>query len=108
MNSNTLMKELYGAIKTSGWLDTATKYFREHPEKFSDCVYSDGKIANISMSVSYQPGSLSAVTNAEPNVFITIGNINTEAREFNVYNNGSIESRTWFDGKPVVGVRSRV
>lgn len=102
MNSNELMKDLYKVLKTSGWLDKATKYFREHPERFSDCAYSDGKIASMNMSVSYQPESLSAVTNMKPNVFVTIGHISTDEREFNVYDNGTVKSRTWIDNNLVV------
>ena len=102
MNSNELMKDLYKVLKTSGWLDKATKYFREHPEKFDDCAYGDGKIASVSMSVSYQPESLSAVADAEPNVFISIGNMSTDEREFNVYSNGTVRSLTWIDNKLVI------
>ena len=60
MNINELMKDLYDVVKQSGWLDKATEYFQEHPEKFSNCVSGIGVIANITMSVSYQPESLSA------------------------------------------------
>lgn len=101
MNSNELMKDLYKVLKTSGWFDKATKYFQEHTERFDDCVYGDGKIANIDMSVSYQPESLSAVTNMKPNVFVSIGHISTDKREFNVYDNDLIKSRTWIDNNLV-------
>lgn len=104
MNSDKLLKDLYDVIKESGWLDKATKYFREHPEKFSDCINSDGKIAGIYMSVSYQPESLSAVADTKPNVFISIG---TE-RDFNVYCSGYIQSRTWVDNKLVTEASSHV
>lgn len=102
MNSNELMKDLYKILKTSGWFDKATEYFQEHTERFEDCVYSDGKIANIDMSVSYQPESLSAVTNMKPNVFVSIGRIGTDKREFNVYDNDIIRSRTWIDNELVI------
>lgn len=102
MNNNELMKDLYKILRLSGWLDKATKYFREHPERFGDCTYSDGKIASVSMSVSYQPKSLSAVTNMKPNVFISIGHIGTDRREFNVYDNDLIKSRTWIDNEIVI------
>ena len=102
MNSNELMKDLYKVLKTSGWLDKATKYFREHPEKFDDCAYGDGKISNINMFVSYQPESLSAVADAKPNVFISIGSMSTDEREFNVYSNGTVRSRTWIDNNLVI------
>lgn len=107
-NSNVLMKELYDSIKESGWLDKATKYFQEHPEIFKDCIYSNGKIANMSMSISYQPESLSAVANAKPYVFISIGSIDTDKREFNVYSNGTVQSRTWIDNKLVMEVNDYV
>ena len=102
MNSNELMKDLYKVLKTSGWLDKATEYFQEHTERFEDCVYGDGKIASVNMSVSYQPKSLSAVTNMKPNVFVSIGHISTDKREFNVYDNGMVKSRTWIDNNLVV------
>ena len=103
MNSNELMKDLYKVLKTSGWLDKATKYFREHPEKFDDCAYGDGKIASVNMSVSYQPKSLSAVADAKPNVFVSIGYIRTDKREFNVYDyDNMVKSRTWIDNNLVI------
>lgn len=97
MNSNELMKDLYKILRLSGWLDKATKYFQEHPEKFEDCTYSNGKIASMYMSVSYQPESLSAVADTKPNVFISTGRIDKDKREFNVYDNNLITSRTWID-----------
>ena len=102
MNSNELMKDLYKTLRLSGWLDKATEYFQEHTERFEDCVYGDGKIANIDMSISYQPESLSAVTNMKPNVFVSIGRISTDKREFNVYDNDMVKSRTWIDDKLVI------
>lgn len=98
MNGIDLMKELYKVIKQSGWLDKATEYFQEHSELFSDCLASDGKIANLNMSVSYQPESLSAIAYTKPSVFISIGHISVKAEEFNVYSTGSIWSRTWVNG----------
>ena len=98
MKGIDLMKELYKVIKQSGWLDKATEYFQEHTELFDDCLASDGKIANLSMSVSYQPESLSAIADVNPSVFISIGRVNKKAEEFNVYNTGSVWSRTWADG----------
>lgn len=108
MNSNELMKELYNVLKTSGWLNKATEYFQEHPEKFNDCVNSSSKIANINMSVAYQPESLSDVADIQPNVFISMGRITTDARDFNVYNNGHTQSRTWIDNNLVVEARRNV
>ena len=101
MNSNELLKELYKVLKSSGWLDKATVYMREHPERFEDCTYGDGKVANIDMSVSYQPESLSAMTNMKPNVFVSIGRISIDKREFNVYDNDLIKSCTWIDNNVV-------
>ena len=102
MNNDELMKDLYKVLRLSGWLDKATKYFREHPEKFLDCSSGSGKIASINMSVSYQPESLSAVTNMKPNVFVSIGRISIDKREFNVYDNDMVKSRTWIDNNLVV------
>jgi len=106
MNSNELMKDLYETLRLSGWLDKATKYFREHPEKFDDCAHGDGKISNINMFVSYQPESLSAVADTKPNVFISIGNMSTDEREFNVHSNGTVRSLTWINNKLVINNRS--
>lgn len=109
MNSNELMKELYGVIKQSGWLDRATEYFQEHPEKFSNCTNDNSKaIANLNMSVSYQPESLSAVVDTKPNVFISIGRVNDTMCEYNVYDNNIAQSRTWVDGEIVVEVKPNV
>ena len=108
MNNNELMKDLYKILRLSGWLDKATKYFREHPERFTDCSNYAGKIASINMSVSYQPWSLSAVADVKPNVFISMSTISTDEhkiideREFNVYETKHIKSRTWIDDKLVI------
>lgn len=108
MNSNELMKDLYKILRLSGWLDKATKYFQEHPERFSDCSSGNGKIASVNMSVSYQPWSLSAVANVKPNVFISMSSISAaehkiiDEREFNVYETNCIKSRTWIDDKLVI------
>lgn len=103
MNSNELLKELYNVLKTSGWLDKATMYMQEHPERFDDRVYSNGKIASVNMSVSYQPESLSAVATVKPSVFISIGSsMLTDEREFNVYDTNRVRSCTWIDNKLVI------
>ena len=107
MNSNELLKELYKVIKTSGWLDKATVYMREHPERFNDCITSDGKIANITMSVSYQPESLSAVANVNPLVFISMGKVTVDERELNIYNDIA-SSCTYIDNELVVEVKEVV
>lgn len=109
MNNNELIKDLYKVLKESGWLDKATEYFQEHPEKFSDCASGNGKvIANMNMSVSYQPESLSAVVDTKPNVFISIGSVNDTMCEYNVYDNNIAQSRTWVDGEIVVEVKTNV
>ena len=108
MNSNTLLKELYKVLKKSGWLNKATDYMREHPERFKDCITIDGKIANINMSVSYQPKSLSAVANVNPIVFISMGNVTIDGREFNVYDTGTAKSSTYIDNELVVEVKEIV
>ena len=109
MNSNELMKDLYKVLKASGWINRATEYFQERPEKFSNCTHDNDKvIANINMSVSYQPKSLSAVADTKPNVFISIGSVNDTMCEYNVYDNNIVQSRTWVDGKIVVEVKTNV
>ena len=107
MNSNELLKELYKVLKSSGWLDKATAYMREHPERFHDCITTDGKIANITMSVSYQPKSLSAVASTKPFVFISMGKVTVDEREFNVCNDIA-SSRTYIDNELVVEVKEIV
>ena len=107
MNSNELLKELYKVLKSSGWLDKATVYMRKHPERFDDCIVTDGKIANITMSVSYQTKSLSAVASIEPIVFISMGKVSVDEREFNVYNDIA-SSRTYIDNELVVEVKEIV
>ncbi len=107
MNSNELLKELYEVLKTSGWLDKATTYMREHPERFNDCITSDGKIANINMSVSYQPESLSAVADVNPLVFISMGKVTVDERELNICNDIT-SSCTYIDNELVVEVKSSV
>lgn len=108
MNSNELLKELYKVIKASGWLDKATVYMREHPERFNDCIVTDGKIANINMSVSYHPKSLSAVAAVEPNVYISMGNVTVDEREFDVHSNNTACSSTYIDNELVVEVKEVV
>lgn len=99
MDNNELMKELYNTLKESGWYDKATSYFKEHPEQFSDGLLSNSKIASISMSVSYQPESLSAMQGMIPSVFISMGHFDTTAYEFIVFDTGITKLRTWNDGE---------
>lgn len=108
MDSNELMKELYFVMKTSGLLDKVTEHFKEHPELFCNSTFSDGKIASMNMSVLYQSESLSAVTNIKPCIFISVGNITTTAHDFNVYDTGTITSRTWTDGEIIKEEKSNV
>lgn len=108
MGSNELMKELYDTLKASGWYDKATSYFKEHNELFGEGMLSGNKIASISMSVSYQPESLSAMSDMTPSVFISMGHFDTTAYEYNVYDNDTVRSRTWNDGKIIKEVANHV
>lgn len=108
MDSNELMKELYDTLKTSGWYDKATSYFKEHPELFGEGMLSGSKIASISMSVSYQPESLSAMQGTIPSVFISMGHFDTTAYEFIVFDTGIVKSRTWNNCKIIEEVTNHV
>ena len=108
MDSNELMKEVYDTLKASGWLDKATSYFKEHHELFSEGLMSGSKIASINMSVSYQPESLSAITNMKPYVFILTGNCNSTMYEYNVCDDNNVRLRTWNDGKIIKEVTNHV
>lgn len=108
MGNNELMKELYDTLKESGWYDKATSYFKEHHELFGEGMLSGGKIASISMSVSYQSESLSAMQGIIPSVFISMGHYDTTAYEFIVFDTDIIKSRTWNDGKIIKEVTNHV
>lgn len=108
MDSNELMKELYDTLKESGWYDKATSYFKEHNELFGEGLLSGNKIASINMSVSYQPDSLSAMSDMIPSVFISMGHYDTTAYEFIVFDTGIIKSRTWNDGDMIKEVTNNV
>lgn len=108
MDSNELMKELYDTLKESGWYDKATSYFKEHNELFGEGLLSGNKIASINMSVSYQPDSLSAMSDMIPSVFISMGHYDTTAYEFIVFDTGIIKSRTWNDGNMIKEVTNNV
>ncbi len=108
MDSNELMKELYDTLKESGWYDKATSYFKEHPELFSEGLMSGSMIASISISVSYQPESLSDMSDMLPNVFISTGNFNSTMYEYNVYDDNEVRLRTWNDGKITKEVTNHV
>lgn len=108
MDNNELMKELYDTLKESGWYDKATSYFKEHHELFGEGMLSGSMIASISMSVSYQPESLSVMPGMIPSVFISMGHYDTTAYEFIVYDTGIMRSRTWNDGKIITEVTNHV
>ena len=108
MDSNELMKELYDTLKESGWYDKATSYFKEHNELFGEGLLSGNKIASINMSVSYQPDSLSAMSDMIPSVFISMGHCDATAYEFIVFDTGIIKSRTWNDGDMIKEVTNNV
>ena len=108
MDSNELMKELYDTLKESGWYDKATSYFKEHHELFSEGLMSDSMIASINMSVSYQPESLSDMSDMLPNVFISTGNFNSTMYEYNVYDDNEVRLRTWSNGEIIKEVTNHV
>lgn len=108
MDSNELMKELYDTLKESGWYDKATSYFKEHPELFSEGLLSGIKLASISMSVSYQPESLSDMSGMIPSVFITMGHFYTTMYDYNVYDDNTVRLRTWNDGEIIKEVTNHV
>ena len=108
MDNNELIKDLYKVLKESGWLDKATEYFKEHPELFSEGFMSGCMIASINMSVSYQPESLSDMSDMLPNVFISTGNCNSTMYEYNVYDDNNVRLRTWNDGEIIKEVTSHV
>ena len=98
MNSNELMEDLLRTIKDSGWLDKANKFYQNHPEYFSPSTYN-GFIANLTMSVSYQPDTLSNVVTAKPCIFISMDDDKDILRELNEYSSsGRKYSRVWIGG----------
>lgn len=103
MNGPDLLKELTAVLKESGWLDKATEYMREHPERFAP-TNSGGLISSVHLSVSYQPKGLQDVQHVEPILFTNIGNTDTAINEYNEYDNGSIRARTWVNGEVVTEV----
>ena len=105
MNSNELMKDLYKVITESGWLDRANEFYHNHPEYFHETKHG-GFISQLSMSVSYQPASLSAVSDVKESVFFYMGGSITDfAREYIVFNTGHTVSRVWMNGDEVTEVR---
>jgi hypothetical protein len=105
MNSNDLMIDLLSTLEKSGWLDKANEFFRNHPEYFHPAKYS-GLISNLSLSISYQPESLSAVADVVPSLYVGMGGtIHETAREIIQYKTGSLTSRVWIDGNVVTEVK---
>lgn len=103
MNSNELMEDLLRTLKNSGWLDKANEFYQNHPEYFHPAKYS-GFISGLSVSVSYQPESLSAVADVVPSIFIGMGNVSEMARELVQYSSGHKKARVWIDGNVVTEV----
>lgn len=108
MDNNELMKELYDTLKRSGWYDKATSYFKEHNELFGEGMLSGSMLASISMSVSYQPESLSAMSDMTPSVFISMGHYDTTMYEYNVYDDNTVRLRTWNGGEIIKEVTNHV
>lgn len=104
MNGPDILKELTTVLKESGWLDKATEYMREHPERYTSCQSYDGLIASVTLSVSYQPKNLQDVQNVNPVLFTTVGNIDTIMNEYNEYDTGNVRSRTWSNNEVVAEV----
>ena len=108
MDNNELMKELYDTLKESGWYDKATNYFKEHHELFGEGMLSGSMLTSISMSVSYQPESLSDMSGMIPSVFISMGHYYTTMYEYNVYDNNTVRLRTWNGGEIIKEVTNHV
>lgn len=100
MNSNELMEDLLKTLKNSGWLDKANEFYQNHPEYFHPAKYN-GLVSGLTVSVSYQPKSLSAVADVVPSIFINMGNPQETARELIQYSNGHKKSRVWIGGNTV-------
>ena len=101
MNSNELMEDLLRTLENSGWLDKANEFYQNHPEYFKKATYS-GYISGLSISISYQPESLSAVTDVNPCIFISTNDGKGMSRELNKYSfSGRKFSRVWIDGNVV-------
>ena len=107
MNSNELMKDLHKVLKESGWLDKANEFYHNHPEYFKLAIYS-GYIASLSLSVSYQPKTLTDVTEIKPCIFISMDDNKGMSRDFNEYSHsGRKYSRVCIDGNVVSEVRCK-
>lgn len=104
MNGPDLLKELTAVLKESGWLDKATEYMREHPERYTWCKSYNGLIASVHLSVSYQPKGLQDVQNVEPILFTNLGSIDTIMNGYNEYNTGSTCMYTWINGEEITEV----
>lgn len=105
MNSNDLMIDLISTLERSGWLDKANEFYRNHPEYFHPAKY-DGFISSLTLSVSYQPKTLSVVADVVPSLYVNMGgSIHETAREIIQYKTGNLKSRVWIDGKVVTEVK---
>ena len=106
MNSNELMEDLLKTLKESGWLDKANEFYRNHPEYFHPCINYSGFISSLSLSVSYQPNTLTEVQSVTPSVFVSMGgSVSQTAREIIEFSNGRKTSRVWIEGHTVIDLR---
>lgn len=103
MNGPDLLKELTVVLKESGWLDKATEYMREHPERFAP-TNSGGLISSVSLNVSYQPARLKSIQSAKPILFTSIGSLDKIMNIYNEYDTGSTREYTWINGEVVTEV----
>jgi len=103
MNGPDLLKELTTVLKESGWLDKATEYMREHPERFTP-TSRGGLISSVTLSVSYQPNSLREIQNTQPILFTTVGNTVSIMNGYNEYDTGSTREYTWSNNEYVTEV----
>jgi len=107
MNSNELMKDLHVLLKESGWLDRANEFYQNHPEYFHQTDRS-GYISSFSLSVSYQPATLTEVKDVTPSLFFAMGNTCSKfVREYMAFTTGNVVSRNWIGGDIVSEVRCK-
>ena len=99
MNSNKLTRKVM-EIVVNQIEPMVTEYMKEHPEYFHNCVHESGKISNLDIALSYQPKSLSAVTdiNTPSLISVRIGGseIGHELIKFNSC--AGMESNWYIDG----------
>ena len=104
MNGPDILKELTIVLKESGWLDKATEYMREHPERYTSCQSYDGLIASVALSVSYQPASLKDIQNVKPALFTDVGSMASVSNSYIEYSTGSIRQCTYINNEKVTEV----